>query len=111
MSETRESGLISITTTVGQASDASRLAEELLSRRLAACVQVEPGLQSHYRWQGQPCVDPELRLTIKTVAARLDAIQAFMAAEHPYELPQLLWQPQEASADYAAWVREQVGAL
>jgi periplasmic divalent cation tolerance protein len=110
MQKADESELISVTTTVGRAEDAQRLAAELLSRRLAACVQVEGGLQSHYRWQGQACDEPEWRLTIKTVAARLPAIEDFMQAEHPYDLPQLLWQAQGASAAFAAWVREQVDA-
>jgi periplasmic divalent cation tolerance protein len=110
MQRADELELISLTTTVGRAADAQRLAAELLSRRLAACVQVEAGLQSHYRWQGKACADTEWRLTIKTIAARLPAIEAFMQAEHPYDLPQLLWQVQEASAAFAAWVREQVDA-
>ena len=108
MSAIHESELISITTTVGTSEDASRLAGDLLNCRLAACVQIEGSLQSHYRWQDKACIDTEWRLTIKTVAAHLPAIEAFMASEHPYELPQLLWQAQGASAAFGAWVREQV---
>ncbi len=100
--------LISITSTVGAAEDAQRLAAALVDQRLAACVQVDGPMQSHYHWDGKPCCEPEWRLTLKTTASRLPAIEAFMATQHPYELPQLLWQPVSASAAYARWVREQV---
>ena len=101
--------LISLTTPVAAEDDARRLARDLAARRLAACVQLDRGLESHYRWQGQLCAEPELRLTVKTTARRLQAIEAFLAEHHPYQLPQLLWQPLSASTGYAAWVREQVG--
>ena len=101
--------ILSLTTTVASTQDAERLARALLDRRLAACVQLDAGVQSHYRWKGEVCADPEVRLTIKSLPARLAAIQAFMAEQHPYEVPQLLWQVMGASPAYAGWVREQVG--
>lgn len=101
--------ILSLTTTVGNADDARRLAQALIERRLAACVQVEPGVQSHYRWQGRTCAEAEVRLTVKTLRSQLPALQAFFAEHHPYELPQLLWQPMQASAAYAGWVRQEVG--
>jgi periplasmic divalent cation tolerance protein len=110
MPRNQEFELISITTTVGHADDAQRLAQGLLSQRLAACVQVEEGLLSHYPWQGGMCCDAEWRLTIKTVEALLPAVRAFFEAQHPYELPQFLWQSLGASPAYAGWVREQVDA-
>ena len=100
--------ILSLTTTVASLEDAERLARALLDRRLAACVQLEEGVQSHYRWKGESCADAEVRLTIKSVPARLAALQDFMAEQHPYELPQLLWQTMEASPAYAEWARQQV---
>ena len=100
--------ILSLVTTVGSEEDARRLASALVERRLAACVQLERGVESHYRWQGKVCVDAEVRLTVKSMPERLDALQAFFAAEHPYDLPQLVWQLDRASAAYAAWVREEV---
>lgn len=110
MGELPESSILSLTTTVASVEEASRLAQALLEQRLAACVQVEPGLQSHYRWQGETCSDAEVRLTVKTLPSRLPAVQAFFAEHHPYELPQLLWQVMQASPAYAAWVRQEVGS-
>ena len=51
--------VLSLVTTVGSEADARRLARGLVEARLAACVQVEPGLQSHYRWQGELQADAQ----------------------------------------------------
>ena len=100
--------ILSLTTTVASLEDADRLARALLDGRLAACVQIDDGVRSHYRWKGQACADAEVRLTIKSLPARLAAIQDFMAEQHPYEVPQLLWQAMGASPAYADWVRRSV---
>lgn len=108
MQDSRQLDILSVTTTVGSLADAQALAREILQRRLAACVQVEPGLTSHYRWDGRPCEDAEVRLTIKTVAHCAAALQALFAEQHPYELPQFLALTLQASPAYGAWVRSEV---
>ncbi|TFZ03698.1 divalent-cation tolerance protein CutA [Ramlibacter humi] len=100
--------ILSLTTTVGNLEDANRLARALLAERLAACVQVEQGLLSHYRWEGRSCEDPEVRLTVKTLPRLRAALEAFLAGHHPYDVPQLLWHVDEASPAYADWVRGEV---
>ncbi len=75
---------------VGSAEDADRLARALVERRLAACVNVVPGVVSHYRWKGELCRDEERLLVIKTRAERLPALRAALAELHPYELPELV---------------------
>jgi len=69
---------------------AERLAEALVGERLAACVNVLPGLRSVYRWQGTVEHADEVLLLIKTTHERLDALAARVQALHPYELPELL---------------------
>jgi periplasmic divalent cation tolerance protein len=100
--------ILSLVTTVGSEDDARRLAAALLDRKLAACVQLDRGVESHYRWEGKTCADPEVRLTVKSTPQRLADLQAFFRTEHPYELPQLVWRVDQASAAYAAWVRDEV---
>lgn len=100
--------IASLTTTLPTEEEAQALARGLVEARLAVCVQVEPGLLSHYRWQGQVQADAEVRLTVKTVPEARVAVEAFVARYHPYELPQLLWQEMEASPAYADWVRAEV---
>lgn len=98
--------LSAVSTTVATADDARRLARAVLARRLAACVQVEP-IISHYRWQGALHEEGEQRLVCKTTAAAVPALLALLREEHPYELPQLVVQPLQATKDYADWVRQE----
>ncbi len=98
----------SLTTTLPTEEEAQALARGLVEARLAACAQVEPGLQSHYRWQGRVQADAEVRLTVKTLPEARAAVEAFVGRYHPYELPQMLWQTLEASPAYAGWVRAEV---
>ena len=100
--------ILSLTTTVASKEDGERLARALLDRRVAACVQLDGGVQSHYRWRGETRADAEVRLTIKSLPARLGALRDFMDEQHPYEVPQLLWQTMGASPAYAEWVRQEV---
>ena len=54
--------------------------------------------------------DAEWRLTLKTTPACRGAVEAFLAAHHPYTLPQVLWQELQGGPAYAAWVRAEVSA-
>ncbi len=108
MEDCKQSDILAVTTTVASAAEAQALARAILERRLAACVQVEEGLTSFYRWEGKECAEPEVRLTIKTLPACEGALQALFAEKHPYEVPQFLAFPMRASAAYGKWVREEV---
>lgn len=108
MEDCKEFDVLTVTTTVPTLADAERLAGALVQERLAACVQIDAGVRSFYRWKGQLCDEPELRLVIKTLPGMAATLQAFMARHHPYELPQFLAVPMRASAAYAQWVRDEV---
>lgn len=69
---------------------AERIADALVGERLAACVNIVPGLRSIYRWQGEVRHDAETLLLIKTTRTRYPALQARLLALHPYELPELV---------------------
>ena len=95
--------------TVGTAEDAERIARALVERRLAACVNVVPGVVSVYRWKGNVLRDEERLLVIKTRAARLEALREALVALHPYELPELVALPIEAGHEpYLAWLDDSV---
>ena len=96
-----------VTTTVGSAADARRLAQAVVQARLAACVQVEP-ITAYFRWQGALQEDRELRLVCKTVPRALHPLLALLRAQHPYALPQLVTHALQGSAEYADWVDAQV---
>ena len=99
-----EPGFGIVLTTVAAPDDARRLADGLLEKRLAACVQTLP-IQSAYRWKGAIQREPETLLLIKTKAALYPETEAFLRAQHPYETPEIVWVPIAAgSAEYLAWI-------
>jgi periplasmic divalent cation tolerance protein len=93
--------------TVGSAEDAERIATALVERRLAACVNLVPGVLSIYRWKGSVERDEERLLLIKTSAARLEALRAAIVELHPYELPEVVaLDVAGGHAPYFEWVAE-----
>jgi len=109
MQDCEEDDILTVTTTVGSADAARSLARAILAGRLAACVQVEEGLTSFYRWDGKDCEDAEVRLTIKTRPQCEAALRALFAQAHPYELPQFVAWVGRGSPAYSSWVRAQAG--
>jgi periplasmic divalent cation tolerance protein len=97
--------------TVPDASAADAVAGAVVGARLAACVNVVPGLTSIYRWKGKIERDSELLLLMKTTAGRLDALTAAVKAAHPYDVPEVLAVPAAGgSADYLRWVADETAA-
>ena len=99
--------IIQVTTTVATEAEARRLAQSVLQARLAACVQVQ-AMASHYRWQGALHEEAEWRLECKTTPQAVAALLALLQFQHPYELPELVVQPLQASQAYAQWVAQEV---
>lgn len=88
---------------------AESLARGLVEARLAACVNVVPGVASHYRWEGKIRRDRESLLIVKTTARRLAALQRWIAARHPYSTPEVLSLPVEGgSTPYLEWLAAQL---
>lgn len=86
---------------------AQRLAAILVGERLAACVNVLPGVHSTYLWQGKLEQTDEVLLVIKTTRERYPALQARLPTVHPYELPELVAvEAVEGLPAYLQWVAE-----
>jgi periplasmic divalent cation tolerance protein len=103
------SGRVVALSTVGSAEQADRLARALVERRLAACVNVVPGVVSHYRWQGELQRDEERLLVIKTRAERIEALRDALRELHPYELPELVaFEISAGSPEYLKWLDDGV---
>lgn len=79
--------IVSVYCTVPDQACAERLATALLEERLAACVNVLPGVRSHYRWEGSLQRDDELVLLAKTRAALGRRVCERLAELHPHEVP------------------------
>ena len=92
--------------TAPDAAAAENLARALVEERLAACVNVLPGVRSFYRWEGSVQDDAELLLVAKTRAERVGALAARVNELHPYDLPEILELPATGgSKAYLDWVR------
>lgn len=92
-------------TTVDSAAAARQLATGLVAARLAACVQVDGPVESHYLWQGRQERAKEWRLWVKFPARQAKAVETWLAKHHPYSTPQ--WVAVEARAvarPYRDWV-------
>jgi periplasmic divalent cation tolerance protein len=89
---------------------ARRIAEALVSERLATCVNRVSGVVSTYFWDGRLQDDAEILLIIKTTAARQAELAARLKVLHPYELPELVILPVAGGNErYLQWVRDGVG--
>ena len=88
---------------------AERLARLIVRERLAACVNVVPGVRSYFRWQGRIDRADEILLVIKTTFSRFPRLAATIRSHHPYDVPELIALPVSAGhPPYLAWVRDSV---
>jgi len=84
---------------------AERIADLLVERRLAACVNILAPCRSVYRWKGAVQHDEEHPMLIKTTAERYPAMEAAIREAHPYELPEIVAVPIERGLPaYLDWV-------
>ena len=87
------------------------LARGLVEAGLAACVNHLPGMRSTYRWEGAVVTDAEDLLLLKTGRDAFAAVEAFVAAHHPYEVPEIVALPMAAvHAPYLRWLEASVAA-
>jgi len=88
---------------------ADRIANALVTERLAACVNQIPGVRSTYWWQDQVQTEEEIQLVIKTTTAKLATVEARVKALHPYAVPELIAVPVTGgSREYLEWVARSV---
>jgi len=91
--------------------EARELGRALVDERLAACVNVLPGVTSIYIWEGKREESIESLLVIKTPPERYAALERRVLELHPYSVPEVLALPVEAGApDYIRWVQASVTA-
>jgi periplasmic divalent cation tolerance protein len=99
-----------VLTTCSSRDLADRLARVLVEQRLAACVNVLPGVSSTYRWLGKIEREDEVLVMIKTAQTQMAAIETTIRAQSGYELPELIAVDiKGGAADYLAWVTASVG--
>jgi periplasmic divalent cation tolerance protein len=100
-----------VLSTAGSEEEARKIAEHLVERRLAACVNIVPQIESVYRWQGKIESSREWLLIIKTTAERFAEVRASIVELHSYDVPECIALTiEEGSAEYLRWLENSVGA-
>ena len=97
--------LFLLLTTVAKKSDARRLASAALQHRSAACIQILPGLESHYAWKGKKVISREYLLLAKTTQRESKSLEKLWKKIHPYDCPELVTLSGKAAAPYARWIQ------
>ncbi len=88
---------------------ARRLADQLVDRRLAACVNILPGFESVFWWQGKADRCRETLLVIKTTAKGFERLRRAVIQLHPYDVPEVIALPVTAAHPaYLEWVERAV---
>jgi periplasmic divalent cation tolerance protein len=77
-------------TTLPSRAEAERLAAAVIAQNLAACVQIDASIVSHYRWEGKTVAAEEFRVAFKCLAEDLPKLEVFVLSHHPYETPEWL---------------------
>lgn len=100
---------IAVFITAPDKEEASRLADLLIEQNLAACVQILPGMESVYRWQGKIERQAEVLLIAKTLAAKFAELEREVRAVHSYETPEIVAVSLTAlSEPYRQWLKASV---
>ncbi len=96
-------------TTSGSVEEARTIGRTLIERQLAACVNIVPGVESIYRWQGKIESATEWLLIIKTTSEAFDDVRKALSELHSYELPECIQIAiEDGSAAYLDWIGESV---
>ena len=98
-----------VLTTCGSPEEARRMARELVERRLAACVNIVPQIESVYLWKNEIETATEYLLMIKTTAAAFERLRDAIRELHSYDLPECVQIViEDGSAAYLDWISESV---
>ncbi len=88
---------------------ARRLARAVLLKRLAACANLVPGVESHYWWQGKLEKGREVLILFKTTQARLPKLEALVRENHPYDTPEIIALSIDSGYErYLSWITQNV---
>ena len=85
----------------------NKIGSALVDKKVAACVNIVPGLTSIYEWKGKVCNDEECLLIVKSRKALFERIKKEILQLHPYELPEVIsLQITDGLEPYLGWIAE-----
>ena len=98
-----------VLSTTGSHEEARNIAHAMVERRLAACINILPRLESVYRWQGKVETAEEWLLVIKTTATAFPALRDALRELHSYDVPEcIMLSVEDGDAAYLGWLGESV---
>jgi periplasmic divalent cation tolerance protein len=96
---------IVVLSTCASPEEAEKLARSLVEQRLAACVNVIPGIKSHYWWQGRFETAAECMLLIKSSREKFEPLRSALEQAHSYEIPEVIALPVvDGALNYLNWI-------
>ena len=102
--------VISVYAIFANAEEASTIGRQMVEERLAACVNILPGVRSIYRWKGAIESADEVAAIFKTTDDQANALITRIAGLHSYDLPCIAtWPIDKILAPYADWVEDSTG--
>jgi len=97
---------IIIQTTTGTKKEAKKLTKLLITKKLAACIQISK-INSFYTWANKLCVDKERLLSIKTKQEHYEEIEKLIKENHSYDTPEIIsYELTNLSKEYALFINE-----
>lgn len=104
--------VIAVFVTVPDKGAAEKVAKAMLDPKLAACVNILPGVESWYWWEGRLNKDQELLLMIKSRRPLLQALTEVVVQAHPYDVPEVISTAIDGgNPAYLDWVRANANGL
>lgn len=96
-------------TTVSSEKEGKLIAKNLITNKLAACVNIIPKITSFFYWQGKLCAEKEFFLLIKTTGNQVKKAMNKIKEGHSYQVPEIIfWPIKEVDKNYGQWVQEEV---
>ena len=100
---------IIIYVTASSQNEAEKISYVLVSRNLAACVNIVPGLTSIYQWQGKVEKSSEVLLVIKSTKDKFTEIEKAVKQGHSYDVPEIISVDiQQGSKEYLDWIKNSI---
>lgn len=93
--------------TAASQQEAEKIATVLVTKKLAACVNIFSEITSHFWWEGKLCKEKEVFFMAKTTCQLFPAVTREVKAIHSYKVPEIIMLPiQAGSGDYLDWIKE-----
>ncbi len=94
--------------TCANTEEAEKISSSLIEKKLIACANLVPGIQSLFRWEGEVCKESEILLILKTTDEKFEPILNEVKKLHSYDTPEVIALPIiNGSEDYLKWISDE----